>query len=60
MILEVATEVKVLAPFVSETQEYRNSIVIAETIIVSDIPDSYYNINGVEDFSKKDTLEFIE
>lgn len=60
LILEVIAQVRVLAPFVSEIEEYKNSIVIAETIIVSDTPSSYYNITGVEDFSQKDTLEFLE
>ena len=58
--MEVIAQVRVLAPFVSEIEEYKNNIVIAETIIVSDTPSSYYNITGVEDFSQKDTLEFLE
>lgn len=48
LILEITTEVKVIAPFVSEKQEYKNSVVIAETVIVSDIPSSYYNISGLD------------
>ena len=60
LILEITAEVKVLAPFVSETEKYKNNIVIAETIIVSDTPSSYYNITGVEDLTNKDTVEFLE
>lgn len=60
LILEVTAEVRVLAPFVSEIEEYKSSIVIAETIIVSDTPSSYYNITGVEGVEKKDTLDLLE
>lgn len=60
LIFEVTSDVKVLAPFVSEIQEYTNSVVIAETIIVSETPSSYYNISGVENIDKKDTLAVVE
>lgn len=49
-----------LAPFVSDIEEYKNSIVIAETVIVSDTPSSYYNITGVDGVDKKDTLSILE
>lgn len=60
LILEVTAEVRVVAPFVSEVEEYKNSVVIAETVIVSDIPSSYYNITGIEDLNSKDTLDILE
>lgn len=59
LILEVNAEVRVYAPFISETQEYKNSIIIAETIIVSDTPSTYYNINGIENITTKDTLNLM-
>ncbi len=60
LILEINADVRVLAPFVSQTEEYTNSIVIAETVIVSDTPSSYYNITGVEGVNSKDTLDLLE
>lgn len=60
LVFEITTEVKVLAPFISEVEVYKNSIVIAETIIVSDTPSSYYNITGVEQMNKKDTFTLFE
>src|SRR5574344_1456811 len=48
LILEVTSQVKVIAPFISETQEYTTSIVIAETVIVSDTPSAYYNIRNTD------------
>lgn len=59
LILEVDAQVKIFAPFVTQTEEYKNSIVIAETIIVSDIPATYYNISGIDNIAPKDTLDLM-
>ena len=58
--LEVTIEEKVVAPFISYVEEYKTSVVIAETIIISDIPSTYYNISGVENLNPKDTLNILE
>ena len=39
------------------TEEIKNQILIAESIIVGEIPSSYYNFNGTDN---KDALEVIE
>lgn len=46
IILEIATSVRVLAPFFTNTETYVNNITVAETVIVGDIPSSYYDIDG--------------
>lgn len=56
IVLEVSTSVMILAPLYTSTQNFVNSIVIAETVIVGDIPSSYYDIDG----NPNDVLEFIE
>ena len=38
-------------------KEIKNQILIAESIIVGEIPSSYYNFNGTDN---KDALEVIE
>lgn len=58
--LEISTLITNVAPFYSGTQEYKTQIVIAETVIISDVPASYYNINGLKDFTITDTLDLIE
>lgn len=60
IMLEVSTQVEILAPFFTGVQEYKNEIAIAETVIVGDIPTTYYDIQGVEDLSKKETLDVLE
>lgn len=56
IVLRLGIDLKVLAPFYVDTNEYVNEVVIAETIIVSDTPNSYYNINGVEGLSTVDSI----
>lgn len=56
IILEVSTSVMVLAPFYTNAETFVNSIVVAETIIVGDIPSSYYDIDG-ETISPMDIVE---
>lgn len=60
LTLEVTIQEKVIAPFISDDEEYKTSIIIAETIIISDTPSTYYNISGIENFSSKDTLDILE
>lgn len=57
--INIVTKVRLIAPFYTISQEYVNEITIAETIIVGDVPQSYYNIEGVKDIGTLDTTEFI-
>lgn len=56
----ITTKVRLIAPFYTLSQEYVNEITVAETIIIGDVPESYYNIEGVKDIETLDTTEFIE
>lgn len=60
IIVEVSVEVKILAPFYTDSKTYKNEIIVAETIIVGDTPSSYYNIDGIENLETKDTLDLIK
>lgn len=60
IFLEVTSNVTIVAPFSTSTQSYTTDITVAETVIVSDTPTSYYNITGINDLNSKDSLELIE
>lgn len=60
LYVEITANVSLIAPLFTNEKKYVNNIMIAETIIVSDIPSSYYNINGVEDLDTKTTLDVID
>lgn len=55
--LDVCCEVSILTPFSTTTEKINNQILIAESIIVGDIPNSYYNF---EDAGANSSLEVIE
>lgn len=43
--LEVICNVSILTPFESSTEQIKNQVLIAESIIVGDVPASYLNVN---------------
>ncbi len=49
---------KIIIPLKSYTQEVTNQVIMAEHVIVGNIPDSYYNLEGIE--SNMDALNIIE
>lgn len=42
----VNTEARVMAPFLSENVKVENTVLVAETVIVGEVPDTYANIPG--------------
>ena len=55
--IKINTGVRLIAPFYTDLNEYTNEIVIAETLLIGDIPSTYYNLNGV---NTKDTINLLE
>lgn len=55
--LDINCNVSILTPFNNTTQEITNQILIAESIIVGEIPESYYNFKGLD---SQDALEVVE
>lgn len=51
--IEINTYVTIVAPFTSDVIESKNVLTVAETIILGDIPETYYNIEGLESISEK-------
>lgn len=46
--LEISCEILVLTPYDSVSEKIYNQILIAESIIIGEIPGSYYNFNGAD------------
>lgn len=59
LYVEITTNVVTIAPFYTNENKYTNKIMIAETIIVSDVPSSYYEVNGVEGLNEQNILDVI-
>lgn len=52
--IDVTTNVRAVAPFVSENKKFTTSLKVAETIIIGDIPQTYYNVleHSADDLSE--------
>ena len=46
--MNIQSTITVVAPFIGSSVECNSTVTVAETIIVGDIPDTYYNIEGLE------------
>ena len=51
--------VTVVAPFIGDTVTCNSTLTIAETIIIGEIPGTYYNIQGIEGANKSGALEIM-
>lgn len=56
--LQVKCRVSILTPFNDIEQEITNQVLLAENVIVGNIPSTYYNLEGLN--GKSDALEVIE
>ena len=57
VFLEVKCNVSILTPFHTIEEEIVNQVILAENIIVGDIPQSYYNLEGMEQNQAVDIIE---
>ena len=58
MYLEVKCEVVILTPFETISQTIVNQVLLMENVIIGNVPDTYYNLEGME--SSGDTLNVLQ
>ena len=56
--LQVKCQVSILTPFDNIEKNITNQVLLAESVIVGNIPSTYYNLDGLQGTS--DALEVIE
>lgn len=56
--LEIVCNVKVLTPFKDIERKITNQVLLAENVIVGNIPNTYYNLEGLN--GNSDALEMVE
>lgn len=56
--LQVVCQISILTPFSNITREITNQVLLAENVIVGNIPSTYYNLEGLE--KSNDALELVE
>lgn len=57
LYLQIDCEISILTPFNTINESISNQLILAENIIVGEIPDAYYNINGV---TESDAMNLME
>lgn len=55
--LNVSCNVTILTPFDSIEDNITNQVLLAEAVIVGEVPSTYYNLNGVK---SDDLIELVE
>lgn len=55
--LQVICEVSILTPYSNITEKITNQVLIAENVIVGKIPNTYYNLNGLDGSNAIDLIE---
>ncbi len=56
--LQVKCNVNILTPFDNISREITNQVLLMENVIVGNIPNTYYNLEGIN--GNNDALEIIE
>ena len=57
LYLQIETEISILTPFNTINQSITNQLVLAENIIVGEIPETYYNLEGM---TSDDVMEVMQ
>ncbi len=55
--LEIKSEMTIVAPFTNEVVEVINNVNVAETVLIGNVPDTFYNLEGL---TANDTMNLIE
>lgn len=55
--LQVVCEVSILTPYNNMTEKITNQVLIAENVIVGKIPNTYYNLEGIDNNSAMEVIE---
>ena len=54
--LEIKSKMGIVAPFTSERVEVVNHVNVAETVLIGDVPDTFYNLEGLDEMSPNTSL----
>ena len=58
--MDVQNTITIISPFIGTTVNCNRTVTIAETVIIGDIPNTYYNIEGLENANKSGSLEVMD
>ena len=57
--LEIKSKMTIVAPFTNKTVEVINNVNVAETVLIGEVPNTFYNMEGISDFTSNDAMNLI-
>ncbi len=54
--LEIRCRMGIVAPFISEKVDVINHVNVAETVLIGDVPDTFYNLEGMAEVTPDSSL----
>ena len=57
--LEIKSKMTIVAPFTNKTVEAITNVNVAETVLIGNVPQTFYNLEGIVDFTTDDTMNMI-
>ncbi|MBQ9313501.1 MAG: sporulation protein YunB [Clostridia bacterium] len=58
--IEIKSEMSVVAPFTNETVEVVTNVNVAETVLIGNVPDTFYNLEGVGNGAIENATDLIQ
>lgn len=58
--LEVKSKMTIVAPFTNKTVEVINNVNVAETVLIGNVPETFYNLEGLTDLTTDDSMNLID
>lgn len=58
--VDINSSISIVTPFENKRSSFVDSVLVNEVVIVGDVPNTFYNFEGMEDFNSKDTMDLIE
>ena len=58
--LRVCIEVSILTPFGSQSADVDTDVVVAETVIVGQVPESYFEIGAIDSAYERQEIPWIQ
>lgn len=57
VFIEIICSIRIVGPFSSRTMQVKNNVNVAETVLIGDVPSTFYNLEGMSDLNGKDSIE---
>lgn len=57
--LEIKSKMTIIAPFTNKAVEVVDNVNVAETVLIGNVPDTFYNLEGISDLSTDDTMNMM-